>query len=169
VDKKIPIVLVVEDEWIVRATIVDYLYANGCHVIGAGSGEEAVALIDVLFTDIRLGGPLNGWDIAEIFRDHFPDLRVLYALAIPSTHHGTCRIATSSTSLTNPKTFSRRANKRPRETRPRHALTTSWLNRRRQMPCRILTHTILGATSCARTSIALSRRYLKTLGLALLP
>jgi DNA-binding NtrC family response regulator len=64
----------------VRATIVDYLYANGCHVIGAGSGEEAVALIDVLFTDIRLGGPLNGWDIAEIFRDHFSDLRVLYAL-----------------------------------------------------------------------------------------
>jgi hypothetical protein len=32
-----------------------------------------------LFTDIRLGGSLNGWDVAEIFRDHFPDLRVLYA------------------------------------------------------------------------------------------
>jgi hypothetical protein len=52
----------------------------------AATGEEAVALIDgedqcldVLFTDIRLGGALNGWDVAEIFRDRFPDVRVLYA------------------------------------------------------------------------------------------
>jgi CheY-like chemotaxis protein len=66
--------------------IVDYLIDNGCAVIEAGNGEEAVAFIngpdqqlDVLFTDIRLGGPLNGWDVAEIFRDRFPNLRVLYA------------------------------------------------------------------------------------------
>jgi CheY-like chemotaxis protein len=86
VDKKTPIVLVVEDEWLVRATIVDYLDANGCNVIEAASGEDAIALIDgndqkldVLFTDIRLGGALNGWDVAEIFRAHFPNIRVLYA------------------------------------------------------------------------------------------
>ena len=55
-------------------------------MIESANGEEAVALIDgheqqldVLFTDIRLGGALNGWDVAEIFRDHFPDIRVLYA------------------------------------------------------------------------------------------
>jgi len=84
--KKNPIVLVVEDEWLVRATIVDHLKSNGCNVIESANGEEAVALIDgheqqldVLFTDIRLGGALNGWDVAEIFRDHFPNLRVLYA------------------------------------------------------------------------------------------
>jgi CheY-like chemotaxis protein len=66
--------------------IVDYLIDNGCIVIEASSGEEAVGLIDgpdqklnVLFTDIRLGGVLNGWDVAEIFRKRFPNLRVLYA------------------------------------------------------------------------------------------
>jgi hypothetical protein len=32
-----------------------------------------------LFTDIRLGGALNGWDVAEIFRDRFPNVRVVYA------------------------------------------------------------------------------------------
>jgi CheY-like chemotaxis protein len=60
--------------------------SNGCNVIESANGEEAVALIDgheqqldVLFTDIRLGGALNGWDVAEIFRDHFPDIRVLYS------------------------------------------------------------------------------------------
>jgi CheY-like chemotaxis protein len=86
VTKENPIVLIVEDEWLVRATVVDYLRAHGCTVIETASGEEAVGLIDghaqqldVLFTDIRLGGSLNGWDIAEIFRDHFPTIRVLYA------------------------------------------------------------------------------------------
>jgi CheY-like chemotaxis protein len=80
-----PVVLVVEDEWLVRAAIVNYLETNGCRVLEAGSGEEAVSLIDgkdqrldVLFTDIRLSGNLNGWDIAEIFRAHRPNVRVLY-------------------------------------------------------------------------------------------
>jgi len=66
--------------------IVDHLITNGCAVVEARSGEEAIAFIDgpdqqldVLFTDIRLGGPLNGWDVAEILRDRFPTLRVLYA------------------------------------------------------------------------------------------
>jgi len=70
----------------VRMLIVNHLIDNGCTAIEAGCGEEAVGLIngpdqelDVLFTDIRLGGVLNGWDVAEIFRDRFPNIRVLYA------------------------------------------------------------------------------------------
>lgn len=85
-ETKHPIVLVVEDESLLRMTVVDYLSDSGCTVLEAGSGEEAVALIDgqdqrldVVFTDIRLGGSLNGWDVAEILREHFPDVRVVYA------------------------------------------------------------------------------------------
>jgi CheY-like chemotaxis protein len=81
-----PIVFVCEDDPLVRMVIVDYLNDNGCTVIEAGNGEEAVGFIDgpdqeldVLFTDIRLGGALNGWDVAEIFRQRFSNLRVLYA------------------------------------------------------------------------------------------
>jgi two-component system, response regulator PdtaR len=81
-----PIVAVVEDDTLVRMAIVDHLSENGCKVLEAGSGEVAVGLIDgpdqqldVLFTDIRLGGALNGWDVAEIFRERFPRVRVLYA------------------------------------------------------------------------------------------
>jgi CheY-like chemotaxis protein len=36
-----PVVLVVEDEWLVRAVIVDFLRANGCQVLEAATGEEA--------------------------------------------------------------------------------------------------------------------------------
>jgi CheY-like chemotaxis protein len=70
--------------------IVDYLSDHGCTVIEASRGEDAVGFIDgpdqqldVVFTDIRLGGALNGWDVAEIFRDRFPNVRVLYATGFP--------------------------------------------------------------------------------------
>jgi CheY-like chemotaxis protein len=71
---------------LVLALIVDFLRANGCQVLEAATGEQAVSLIDgedqqldVLFTDIRLGGQLNGWDVAEIFRKQRPAMLVLYA------------------------------------------------------------------------------------------
>ena len=35
--------------------------------------------IDLLFTDINLTGPASGWDVAEAFRMHRPDLPLLYA------------------------------------------------------------------------------------------
>jgi CheY-like chemotaxis protein len=69
-------VLVVEDDFFIRMTIADQLRDHGLTVIEAKSGEEAVAVLSehdpspirVLFTDIQLGGPLTGWDVAEVFR-----------------------------------------------------------------------------------------------------
>ena len=67
-------ILVVEDEWLVRQTIVEFLEAADCTVVEAGNGEVAAALLqqrdglDVVFTDIRIGGALNGWDVGEISR-----------------------------------------------------------------------------------------------------
>ncbi|HEX2134853.1 MAG TPA: response regulator [Microvirga sp.] len=75
-------VLVVEDEFLVRETIVEELREAGFEVVEAATGEEAVQLcetIDVLFTDIRLPGSLTGWDIAERCRAARPNLPVIYA------------------------------------------------------------------------------------------
>src|SRR6187397_2032706 len=57
-------ILVVEDEPLLRLMIVDFLRSSGCGVVGAASGEAAVEVlqlrdgIDVVFTDIQLGGTL---------------------------------------------------------------------------------------------------------------
>jgi len=78
-------VLVVEDDYLVRAVIVDELLESGFAVIEADSAEKAIAIlhngqrIDVLFTDIRLNGPGNGHDVAEAFRASCPGIRVIYA------------------------------------------------------------------------------------------
>ena len=78
------VVLVVEDESFVRLDIASYLEDAGYIVIEAGSGEAAVALcnagtsIDIVITDINLGGCVSGWDVAECFRTVLPNLPVLY-------------------------------------------------------------------------------------------
>jgi CheY-like chemotaxis protein len=77
-------ILVVEDEWLVRRSLVDFLEASNCAVIEAADGEVALATlqrrngIDVVFTDIRLGGDLSGWDVGEASRVHDPGLPVIY-------------------------------------------------------------------------------------------
>ena len=78
------VVLVVEDEALVRCAAVDMITDLGFSVLEASDGEEALALIDsggridILFTDIGLPG-LRGDDLAKQARARRPDLRVILA------------------------------------------------------------------------------------------
>lgn len=78
-------VLVVEDESLLRELIVQELADAGFEVIEADTGERAIAIlnagrpIDVLFTDIRLPGQVDGWQIARHARHHRPEIPVIYA------------------------------------------------------------------------------------------
>jgi DNA-binding response OmpR family regulator len=77
-------VLVVEDDLLVREIVVEALRDAGFDVIQASDGEEALTwcsqrVADVLVTDIRLPGQIDGWQIAERCREHDPTLPVIYA------------------------------------------------------------------------------------------
>ena len=59
-------ILVVEDEPLVREIIVSELEDAGYEVLEAADGAAALALlrearVDLLFTDIRLPGEVDGW------------------------------------------------------------------------------------------------------------
>ena len=79
------VILVVEDEWLVRDDIAKALRDAGWQVIEASTAEDAIALmrtghrIDVVFTDIQLAGRLCGWDVAEQCRAARADFPVIYA------------------------------------------------------------------------------------------
>ena len=85
--------LVVEDEWLIRLELAEELTAAGWAVQEAGNGEDALKFIaelqnqggkiDFLVTDIRLGGAVNGWDVAEACRKAWPGLPVVYVSANP--------------------------------------------------------------------------------------
>jgi len=78
-------ILVVEDEELVRDMIVEELRDAGFHVLEAADGEAASSLltgnsaVDVLFTDIRLPGQLDGWAVAQFARQLRAALPVVYA------------------------------------------------------------------------------------------
>ena len=76
-------ILVVEDDPLIREFVVEALREEGYTVIHAASGEEALAwyrrqLADVLITDIKLPGMIDGWQIAESCRERDPELPVIY-------------------------------------------------------------------------------------------
>ena len=80
-----PTILLVEDEWIVRDAVARGLEALGYVVEEAANGDEALAVLkggckpDLLFTDIRLPGSMDGWQLAEAARAACPDIPVIYA------------------------------------------------------------------------------------------
>ena len=77
-------ILVVEDDPFIREFVVEVLREEGFDVVQAADGEEALKwcrqrFADVLVTDVRLPGKVDGWQIAERCREHNPDLPVIYA------------------------------------------------------------------------------------------
>jgi CheY-like chemotaxis protein len=82
-------VLLVEDDPTTREITMTALRKAGLDVQEARSGEEALHWLmdppDVLFTDIRLPGGIDGWQIAERFRAIEPKLPVIYATAYRKT------------------------------------------------------------------------------------
>ncbi len=83
------VVVVVEDEWLVRMELADTLANAGVDVFEAAGGEDALAYLEqhdpihVLITDIRLVGDMTGWEVADAFRAARPGIGVIYASANP--------------------------------------------------------------------------------------
>jgi two-component system, response regulator PdtaR len=76
-------ILVVEDEVLVRVLVAEELRLAGFSVIEAGLADEALTFIkadeqvDLVFSDIRMPGSLNGLQLAQILRDRYPDIPVI--------------------------------------------------------------------------------------------
>lgn len=78
-------VLIVEDEGLVRELAVDEFSDAGFAVEEAANADEALVLLksgqpfDVLFTDIRMPGPIDGWELGRMASELRPDIRIIYA------------------------------------------------------------------------------------------
>jgi CheY-like chemotaxis protein len=80
------LILVVEDDEIIRETVQIALTDGGYDVVLASTGDEAMAKLDGTGTDLRAlvtdvdlpPGHLTGWDVARHAREITPELPVLY-------------------------------------------------------------------------------------------
>ncbi len=79
-----PIILIAEDEWLIRDVLASEFRRAGWTVLEASSGEGALGLIesdepvDALVTDIQLGGRVSGWDVADAFHARHHEEPVIY-------------------------------------------------------------------------------------------
>jgi CheY-like chemotaxis protein len=83
---RMPRVLVVEDEALVRMAVADSLELAGFKVVEASTGDEAVSLlsrdtpaIDLVFTDVRMPGSIDGFALNVWVRQHCPAIPVFLA------------------------------------------------------------------------------------------
>jgi len=81
-------ILVVDDEAIVRDSIKDWLQEVGYQVATAGTGEEALAMIEkqdfsVMILDVRLPGK-SGVTVLREAKAFKPDIKVIMITAYPT-------------------------------------------------------------------------------------
>lgn len=78
-----PIVLIVEDEDLVRMHGVAMLEDAGFLVIEAADADEALAILNrpesvhLLFSDIDMPGSMDGLDLARLVHERWPHIRLL--------------------------------------------------------------------------------------------
>jgi CheY-like chemotaxis protein len=78
-------ILVVEDELLIRLMLVDALRDAGFEVVEASSADEALVTlesqpaIDLVFTDVRMPGTLDGVGLMKLLRETRPNLKLAVA------------------------------------------------------------------------------------------
>jgi CheY-like chemotaxis protein len=78
-------ILLVEDEMLLRELALEDLSDAGFEVVAASNGDEALAILqgdgafDLLFTDIKMPGTLDGHGLAAEAKRLIGGLKVIYA------------------------------------------------------------------------------------------
>jgi CheY-like chemotaxis protein len=77
------VVLVVEDEMLLRMRAVDMVEDAGFTPIEAVDADQAVAILEsrsdiaMLFTDIQMPGSMDGLKLAHAVRDRWPPIKII--------------------------------------------------------------------------------------------
>ena len=87
-------ILMAEDEVLVRELALEDLADAGFEVVAARNGDAALAILqedrnfDLLFTDIRMPGSMDGWELAAEARRLIPHIKVIYATGLDESGEG---------------------------------------------------------------------------------
>ncbi len=80
---KRPVVLIVEDEFLLRMEAVDMIAAAGFEAIEAADADEAIKILEsrqditVIFTDIQMPGSMDGLKLARAVRGRWPPIKIV--------------------------------------------------------------------------------------------
>jgi CheY-like chemotaxis protein len=80
---KRPVVLVVEDEFLLRMDAADMIAAAGFEVVEAADADAAIEILEarndiaVIFTDIQMPGSMDGLKLARAVRGRWPPIKII--------------------------------------------------------------------------------------------
>jgi CheY-like chemotaxis protein len=80
---KRPVVLIVEDEFLLRMNAAEMIGDSGFDVVEARNADEAIAILEtrpdirVVFTDIQMPGSMDGLKLARFVRGRWPPIQIV--------------------------------------------------------------------------------------------
>lgn len=90
--RTVPVILVVDDEALVRFATVGIFEDAGFRMVEAVSGDQALELltadsdVQLLFTDVTMPGAIDGLALARQVRDRWPHIAIMIVSAKPVPH-----------------------------------------------------------------------------------
>jgi CheY-like chemotaxis protein len=78
-----PVVLIVEDELLLRINAAEMIVEAGFDVIEAGNADEAIAILEkrpdihIVFTDIQMPGSMDGLKLTRFVRGRWPPIKLV--------------------------------------------------------------------------------------------
>lgn len=89
--KTAEVVLVVENDVLVRATVAEYIRECGHKVYEAANANEALEIlraghkVDVVLSDAKVSGEIDGFGLAQQVRQDFSSVEVILTSGLPMT------------------------------------------------------------------------------------
>lgn len=80
---KRPVVLIVEDEALIRMNAVEMIEDAGYEVVEADNADDAIAMLEsrsdirVIFTDVQMPGSMDGLKLAHAVRNRWPPVKII--------------------------------------------------------------------------------------------
>lgn len=78
-----PVVLIVEDEFLLRMDAADMIAGAGFDVVEAANADQAIEILEsrrdvtVVFTDIQMPGSMDGLKLARAIRGRWPPIKII--------------------------------------------------------------------------------------------
>ena len=80
---KRPVVLIVEDETLIRMNAIEMIEAEGFDVIEASGADDAIFILEqrsdirLIFTDIDMPGSMDGLKLAHFVKSRWPPIKIV--------------------------------------------------------------------------------------------
>jgi two-component system, response regulator PdtaR len=78
-----PVVLIVEDEFLIRMDAADMVRSAGFDVVEAENADQAISILEqrrditVVFTDVQMPGSMDGLKLAAAIRGRWPPIKIV--------------------------------------------------------------------------------------------